>query len=157
MFVWIYMRHYLNLRILYSEFNEFKTVGPYVMDWANGQFKSPLSFVLSTILLAALQGLNLFWLFHILRIAYRITFHNITEDDRSDNDDDEYEAEQKRDRLSVSGGTAAPAASGLKPVSEESEGVKVLLNGSPVASANGNGNGSSTATTGTGKQATKRK
>lgn len=126
---WVYLRHYLNLKILYSEFNEFKTVGPYVMDWAGGQFKCPLSHYISTALLASLQALNLFWLWNIIRVAYRIVFFNVAEDDRSDNDDAEFAEEQRLDALS-------------KSSPNKDAGPKVLLNGQPV-------NGKATATTAT--------
>ncbi|RKF82857.1 Sphingosine N-acyltransferase-like protein FUM17 [Golovinomyces cichoracearum] len=88
---WIYLRHYLNLRILWSEFNEFKTIGPYVIDWETEQYKGPLSHYISTALLTSLQSLNLFWLYHIFRIAYRFVFENVAEDDRSDNEEKEME------------------------------------------------------------------
>jgi len=127
-FMWIYLRHYLNLRILWSEFNEFKTVGPYELDWATEQYKCWISHYISTALLASLQGLNLFWLFYIMRIAYRFVFQNIAEDDRSDNDEKELEEEQRLDAL---------ARQGIDKIS----GPKVLLNGAPV-----NGNGMATAT-----------
>ncbi|RDL39682.1 Uncharacterized protein BP5553_04022 [Venustampulla echinocandica] len=92
---WLYLRHYLNLRILLSEFNEFKTVGPYELDWETEQYKCWISHWVSTILLASLQGLNLFWLYYIFRIAYRFVFYNVAEDDRSDNDDNEFAEEQR--------------------------------------------------------------
>ncbi|KAK0646526.1 TLC domain-containing protein [Cercophora newfieldiana] len=91
MCIWIYLRHYLNLRIIYSLFTDFKTIGPYVMDWQNGQFKCPLSFWITLSLLSSLQALNLFWLFFILRIAYRFAVHNVAKDDRSDNEESEVE------------------------------------------------------------------
>jgi len=97
--IWIYLRHYLNLRILYSEFHQFKTIGPYVLDWQGEQFKSPLSHVLSTILLGGLQALNLFWLFWILRIAYKFVFMDELSDDRSDDDEVEFAEEQRLDAL----------------------------------------------------------
>jgi very-long-chain ceramide synthase len=89
MCVWIYMRHYLNLRIIYSLFTEYKTVGPYELDWAGGQYKCELGFWITLSLLASLQSLNLFWLFFIVRIAYRLVVHNVAEDDRSDAEDTE--------------------------------------------------------------------
>jgi len=93
------MRHYLNLRILVSEFYEFKTVGPYGIEWAAEQYKGPLSHYISTALLGSLQALNLFWLFAIFRIAYRFLFHNALADDRSDyEDDEELEAEKREER-----------------------------------------------------------
>lgn len=98
---WIYLRHYLNLRILWSEFNEFKTVGPYVINWENEQFKGPLSHYISTALLTSLQSLNLFWLYYIFRIAYRFVFENVAEDDRSDNEEKELEDDQVPDLLTT--------------------------------------------------------
>ncbi|KAI9649420.1 sphingosine N-acyltransferase lag1 [Ciborinia camelliae] len=125
---WVYLRHYLNLKILYSEFNEFKTIGPYEMDWAGGQFKCPLSHVLSTILLASLQALNLFWLFYILRIAYRFVFMSIVEDDRSDNDENELAEEQRLDALAKQGVDAVAAKAALA----ESPQPKIKLNGNSI-------------------------
>jgi acyl-CoA-dependent ceramide synthase len=99
MIAWIYLRHYLNLRILWSEFNEFKTVGPYELNWVTEQYKCWISHYISTALLASLQALNLFWLFFIFRIAYRFIFLNALDDDRSDNDDHEFHAEQILDAI----------------------------------------------------------
>lgn len=92
-FVWIYLRHFQNLRIIYSIFNEFGTVGPYQLDWAAGQFKCLLSRIISSTLLGTLQSLNLFWLFFILRIAYRFVVQGVADDDRSDNEESEAEDE----------------------------------------------------------------
>lgn len=66
---------------------EFRTVGPYEMDWAAGQYKSPLSNVITFALLAALQGLNLFWLGCLLRSAYRLAVLKIAKDDRSEDEE----------------------------------------------------------------------
>lgn len=126
---WIYLRHYLNLRILWSEFNEFKTVGPYELNWETEQYKCELSHVISTFLLAALQSLNLFWLFYIFRIAYRFVFMNVAEDDRSDNDENEFEEERRLDAL----------AREAKEAAEKASSPTVLVNGSPL-----NGNGKAT-------------
>ncbi|KAG6001324.1 hypothetical protein E4U21_004492 [Claviceps maximensis] len=87
--VWIYMRHFINLKILWSLFNEFRTIGPFKLDWAGEQFKCPLSQFLATGLLGSLQALNLFWLFYIVRIAYRFIRDSTAEDDRSDDDEDD--------------------------------------------------------------------
>lgn len=126
--IWVYLRHYLNLRILWSEFNEFKTVGPYELNWETEQYKCELSHVISTTLLASLQALNLFWLWAIFRIAYRFLFASELEDDRSDNDDDEYEEEQRMEALA-------------REKSLKASSPTVLVNGSPV-----NGNGKATGT-----------
>ena len=98
MCVWIYLRHFLNLRILLSLFNEFKTVGPYELNWETQQYKCDISFVITLALLSSLQALNLFWLFFIVRIAYRYIVHNIAKDERSDDesDGDSDEADESR-------------------------------------------------------------
>lgn len=96
--VWIYMRHYLNLRILLTEWYEFKTIGPYGIVWETEQYKGELSHWISTVLLMGLQGLNLFWLYAILRIAYRFLFEDQLDDDRSDYEDEEEEmAKEERE------------------------------------------------------------
>ncbi|POR36072.1 Sphingosine N-acyltransferase lac1, partial [Tolypocladium paradoxum] len=91
MCVWIYLRHVINLKIIWSLFTEFRTVGPFELDWAAQQYKCRLSQYITTALLASLQGLNLFWLFYIVRIAYRFVRHNKADDDRSEDEDDEDE------------------------------------------------------------------
>src|SRR5690606_26418726 len=80
---------------------EFKTVGPYELNWETQQYKCTISFVITLALLSALQALNLFWLFFILRIAYRFIVHNIAKDDRSDAEESE-----------VDEAPATPAANG---------------------------------------------
>ncbi|KAG5927505.1 hypothetical protein E4U53_002853 [Claviceps sorghi] len=89
--VWIYMRHVINLKIIWSLFTEFRTVGPFELDWAAEQYKSWLSQYIAIGLLASLQSLNLFWLFYIVRIAYRFIRDSTAEDDRSEDEDDESE------------------------------------------------------------------
>ncbi|KAI1116687.1 longevity assurance proteins LAG1/LAC1 [Nemania sp. NC0429] len=85
--VWVYLRHYINIRILWSVLTEFRTVGPYQLDWAAEQYKCQLSGAITFSLLAALQALNLFWLYCLLRSAYKFVFKGIAKDDRSDNDE----------------------------------------------------------------------
>ncbi|KAE9381168.1 longevity assurance proteins LAG1/LAC1 [Stipitochalara longipes BDJ] len=86
---WAYLRHYLNLRILLSEFYEFKTVGPYELDWATEQYKCELSHWISTVLLGGLQMLNLYWGFLILRVAWRFGVKGELADERSEDEDEE--------------------------------------------------------------------
>ncbi|KAI1777703.1 longevity assurance proteins LAG1/LAC1 [Hypoxylon cercidicola] len=95
MCAWIYLRHYLNLRILYSLFTEFKTVGPYELNWETQQYKCSLSFWITLTLLSSLQALNLFWLFFIIRIAYRFVVYSTASDDRSDDEESEVEEQEK--------------------------------------------------------------
>ncbi|XXH04886.1 pH-response regulator protein palH/rim21 [Hypoxylon texense] len=99
MCAWIYLRHYLNLRILYSLFTEFKTVGPYELNWETEQYKCSLSFWITLSLLSSLQALNLFWLFFIVRIAYRFVVYDVASDDRSDVDESDVEEHEKQERL----------------------------------------------------------
>ena len=87
--VWIYLRHYINLRILWATLTEFKTVGPYDLNWETQQYKCWLSQLVTFSLLACLQAVNLFWLFLILRIAKNFVLRNPLADERSDDEDDE--------------------------------------------------------------------
>ncbi|KAH7143963.1 TLC domain-containing protein [Dactylonectria macrodidyma] len=89
--VWIYLRHIINIKILWSLFTEFETIGSFEMDWEAEQFKCRLSQVITSTLLASLQALNLFWLFCIVRVAYRFAFQNQLNDDRSDEEDEDEE------------------------------------------------------------------
>lgn len=91
--VWIYMRHYINLRIIYSLFTEYKTVGPYELNWETEQYKCPLAQVITSTLLIALQSLNLVWLYYVFRVAYRITVYNEQRDARSDEEASDAEVE----------------------------------------------------------------
>ncbi|CRK25219.1 hypothetical protein BN1723_013550, partial [Verticillium longisporum] len=43
MFVWIYLRHYINLRIIWSLLTEFQTIGPFELNWATEQYKCRIS------------------------------------------------------------------------------------------------------------------
>lgn len=84
---WIYLRHYINIRILYSVLTEFQTIGPFQLDWQAGQYKCRISQVITFGLLAVLQLLNLFWLFCLFRAAARILFRGVAKDDRSEDED----------------------------------------------------------------------
>jgi very-long-chain ceramide synthase len=93
--VWVYLRHYLNLRIIFSLFSEFRTVGPYELDWDAQQYKCLLSNVITLALLAGLQSLNLFWLYCLLRSAYRFVVYNVAKDDRSETEESEAEGPEQ--------------------------------------------------------------
>lgn len=84
---WVYLRHYINLKILLSVLTEFRTIGPYVLDWDAEQFKCDISAVITFSLLAALQALNLFWLYCLLRNGYRFVVLGIAKDDREEDED----------------------------------------------------------------------
>lgn len=101
MCVWAYLRHYLNLRIIYSLFTEFKTVGPYELNWETQQYKCDIAFVITLTLLASLQALNLFWWFFIVRIAYRFVVYQTAEDDRSEAESEPEEIEASNEKTSA--------------------------------------------------------
>ncbi|KAI0888584.1 longevity assurance proteins LAG1/LAC1 [Annulohypoxylon maeteangense] len=94
--MWTYLRHYINLRILYSILTEFSTVGPYGIDWETQQYKGLISQTITFVLLAALQLLNLFWLYCLLRNAYRFIFLGIAKDDRSEDEEPEHDTKEPR-------------------------------------------------------------
>lgn len=129
---WVYLRHYLNLRIIWSLFTEFRTVGPFELDWATEQYKCTLSQVITTVLLCSLQGLNLFWFYCIMRIALRFVFKGQAKDDRSDGEDD---TEEEEEESSSSGGpTIVVDDEKMRAAAASSTAVS---NGSAVPRANG--------------------
>ncbi|KAH9906251.1 longevity assurance proteins LAG1/LAC1 [Xylariomycetidae sp. FL2044] len=134
MCAWIYLRHYQNLRIIWSLFTEFKTVGPYELNWETQQYKCDLSFFITLGLLASLQALNLFWLFFIVRIAYRFVVYQTADDDRSEAEDSELE-EQQQQQSEVANSKKQP----LKTIKEGSSEDVTALNGNAtgVLAANG--------------------
>ncbi|TFA98004.1 Sphingosine N-acyltransferase lac1 [Trichoderma ghanense] len=108
--VWCYLRHYINLRILYSVLTEFRTVGPYELDWETQQYKCWISNAITFVLLASLQALNLFWLYCLLRSMYKFLVYRIKKDDRSESsgDDEEDEGQGQAEPL-VPTGVEKPA------------------------------------------------
>jgi len=126
--VWGYLRHYLNLRILYAVLTEFRTVGPFELNWETQQYKCWISQYVTFALLASLQSLNIFWYVLILRIAYRIVFTNVIQDERSEYSDEESEAVEstleKRERMKD--------AASMNTSPALTSGPTVLLNGMPV-------------------------
>lgn len=127
MCAWTYLRHYLNLRIIWSLFNDYQTVGPYELNWETEQYKSPLSFWITIALLSSLQALNMFWMFFIIRIAYRFVIYQTAEDDRSEAEESELEELEKE------------KAEKPKAISEKATESTPLLNGN--SGANGTANG----------------
>lgn len=83
------MRHYLNLRILWAILTEFKTVGPFELNWETQQYKCWISQYITFGLLSSLQAINLIWLFLILRIAKNYVISNVKKDERSENEDED--------------------------------------------------------------------
>ncbi|EDK41984.1 longevity-assurance protein 1 [Lodderomyces elongisporus NRRL YB-4239] len=97
--VWIYLRHYINLRILWSVLTEFRTVGEWELNWETQQYKCYISQPITFFLIFALQLVNIYWLILILRILYRYIFSGDKKDERSDDEEEEeevVEAEKKQ-------------------------------------------------------------
>lgn len=95
--VWVYLRHVINLKIIWSLLTEFQTVGPFELNWETQQYKCRLSQYITTVLLTSLQALNLFWLFYIVRIAVRFLTNQHATDDRSDDEEDEEDSQEHED------------------------------------------------------------
>ncbi|PLB47553.1 longevity-assurance protein 1 [Aspergillus steynii IBT 23096] len=125
--MWIYLRHYLNLKILWAVLTEFRTVGPFELNWETQQYKCWISQYITFALLASLQAVNLFWLFLILRILKNYIFNSITKDERSDDEDEEEEEAQEQEAAAVTTGADVPKVTARNPPAPQ-----VLVNGEPV-------------------------
>lgn len=88
---WIYLRHVVNLKILWSVLTEFKTEGPYMLNFATSQYKCWISQPIVFTLIFALQLVNLYWLFLIFKILYRLVSQGVQKDERSDSESDSEE------------------------------------------------------------------
>ncbi|KAJ5348859.1 hypothetical protein MYU51_007151 [Penicillium brevicompactum] len=124
---WIYLRHYLNLKILWAVLTEFRTVGPFELNWETQQYKCWISQYITFSLLASLQAVNLFWLFLILRILTNYIFTNVTKDERSDDEEEEEEETTVETKAIATGADQG----------KENQAPQVLVNGEPVAEQRG--------------------
>ncbi|BEI81962.1 hypothetical protein CcaverHIS002_0211220 [Cutaneotrichosporon cavernicola] len=98
--VWTYLRHYLNIKILYSVYTQFDLIpweerqvfdplnDKWMVGWMKWQIFTPIFL---------LQCINLFWYFLIWRILVRIVLFDVAKDDRSDDEDSSDEAKQVGD------------------------------------------------------------
>lgn len=101
--IWTYLRHYINLVILYATLTKFRTVGPFELNWETQQYKCWISQYITFALLASLQSINMFWLFFIVRIAYNIAFAKVIQDVRSDDEESEEEKEGGGGQAGIAG------------------------------------------------------
>ena len=127
--VWIYLRHYLNLRIILSVFTEFQAVGPYELNWETQQYNCLVSNVITFGLLAVLQALNIFWLLHLLRSAYWYVVYNIKKDDRSEaeeSDPEELEELKKEEHLALLNSNAFASSSANSVIKTTGSGTATL-------------------------------
>jgi acyl-CoA-dependent ceramide synthase len=117
--VWVYLRHYINLKILWAVLTEFRTVGPFELNWETQQYKCWISQYITFALLASLQAVNLFWLYLIMRILKKYILDDVAQDERSEDEEEEEEANASK-----------AAAGGIN----EAEGVssQVSVNGTPT-------------------------
>ncbi|CCH59377.1 hypothetical protein TBLA_0B05480 [Henningerozyma blattae CBS 6284] len=97
---WIYCRHYINAKILWSVLTEYRTVGNYTLNYATQQYKCYISLPIVFTLIFALQLVNLYWLHLIFKVLYRVIFEGIQEDNRSEHSSNEY-TEQLTDASSI--------------------------------------------------------
>jgi acyl-CoA-dependent ceramide synthase len=132
--VWVYLRHVLNLKILWAVLTEFRTVGPYELNWETQQYKCWISQIITFALLASLQAVNLFWLFLILRILKNYVFNSVGKDERSDDEDEEVEKqeEQRNGHAIRATGTEEVPTVTARNVSKENQAPQVLVNGEPL-------------------------
>ena len=77
-----------------------RAVGPYELNWETQQYKCWISNIITFALLALLQALNLFWLYCLLRSAFKFLVTGEKKDDRSEPDESEIE----QDELKAVGG-----------------------------------------------------
>ena len=152
--IWAYLRHWINLTVLYSLLTTFKTVGPYELNWETQQYKCWISQIITFSLLASLQGINLFWFYLITKIAVKSVFvHEEVKDIRSDYEEEEDEL--RAGKANGNGTLEDKKRAANMPIGDEgmvekkgSIAPEVLLNGHPVEAngdvgkyANGHANG----------------
>jgi acyl-CoA-dependent ceramide synthase len=94
--VWTYFRHWLNLVILWSVYSQSDLIPERARRWAPSEGCWFPRWIRDQILLGigALQVLNLFWYFLILRILVRALATSNPTDERSDDEDDESNAKK---------------------------------------------------------------
>lgn len=133
-FVWIYLRHYINLHILWATLTEFRTVGPYELNWETQQYKCWISQIITFSLLFSLQAVNLFWLFLILRIAKNYVFSNVAQDERSE--DEESDSEETKGKKAPNGNVRVDNKTAEKTLEKDTgmatDKPVLLVNGEPV-------------------------
>jgi acyl-CoA-dependent ceramide synthase len=102
--MWIYMRHYLFFVVYWSVLTKFRTVGLWELDWDLQHYKCWIAQYIATVLLGALQAINLFWLFLIFRVAIRFVVSKEAVDERSEDEGEDdssssNQGEEKQDSV----------------------------------------------------------
>ncbi|EJU06038.1 longevity assurance proteins LAG1/LAC1 [Dacryopinax primogenitus] len=88
--VWTYMRHYLNLRMLYSVWTQFELIAPENREWdpPRGVWLAWWMKYQIFVPIALIQLLNIFWYLLMWRVLYRAVFGTVIGDERSDDEDE---------------------------------------------------------------------
>jgi hypothetical protein len=118
--------------------SDFASIGPYELNWVTQQYKCWISQYITFGLLLALQLVNMFWFYLILRILWRLlmTWGEEVEDVRSEDDEEEeVDRQVTLDELRKEQGDAFAGETGADIRAGEK--VQVLLNGVPVEKVNG--------------------
>lgn len=126
--IWVYLRHYINLCILYAVLTTFRTIGPFELNWETQQYKCWISQYITFSLIAVLQGINIFWLYFILRVAFNVVYRDVKKDVRSDDEEDEEEDESEGKGKKKLG---EEQIEGVEKVEAGKEEVVVVANGRP--------------------------
>ncbi|KAI9718092.1 MAG: hypothetical protein M1812_004350 [Candelaria pacifica] len=135
--VWVYLRHYINLCILWATLTEFETVGPFELNWETQQYKCRLAQVITFSLLASLQAVNLFWLYQILRVAKNYVFQKAWQDVRSDNEEDEEDNPMRAEGKNAQDANRPTMLVNGKPIDGIDRRMDEERKGNGVAHANG--------------------
>lgn len=72
-------------------------MGPWLLDWELGYYKSYLAQAVALTLLGGIQALNLFWLWFIIRVAVRFVVKKEAVDERSEGEESAGEEEERSD------------------------------------------------------------
>jgi len=97
--VWTYFRHLLNIKILWSVIYEQPHVPEWTKHWNWSEGVYMVSWLQSQIFLALflLQLLNVFWYYLMIKILIRAVRKTNIDDDRSDNEDEGEDENDKQD------------------------------------------------------------
>jgi hypothetical protein len=77
----------------------FATIGPYTLNWDTQQYKCWISQWITFSLLAALQLVNMYWFYLIMKILWRLATSSQLDDVRSEDGDDDEDDALKREEL----------------------------------------------------------
>lgn len=100
---------------------------PLELNWETQQYKCWISQIITFVLLASLQAVNLFWLFLILRILKNYIFNSVKKDERSDDETEEELEHEAESRATLATGAEQP----LLTTRNTNKAPQVFVNGEP--------------------------